>query len=510
MADFGLAAQIGRGGGGGGMAGSSPVDPTNRMMQLMQLQQLQQNMMLARQQEAREAALAPLRLEQLRAGTAADVARTTATGEQTRRYRAEADVAERENLAQKGVLEFTANVPPAERTNPERLDELRKRNPGAFSLVSESIARMRKLDEDARAAGMSATQKMFEMQRAGLQNMSSLLPAITNEKEFRAFYDDYKVLDPAGARLITPEFNDKNLRAITARIQDRQDLKFETDAFGNEFVVNTRTGTKEPVTAARPAAPAASTFGNLAAPLAAPPAAATQVIGPGAAGLASPNAMLAAGEAPIIQPRAAAPEMPALSPKALAVGQETLAREQAQADVKRQEEERLKGRVKTEFQQTLNDITDAYRDLGRQGALITPETSVGQRIKTFAASQVPGIAGVISPEMGAPIQTIENLRQSLVSALMGATGMTAKQIDSNAEMKAYLNSLTSPGQTADAIVKTFNSMSRRFGLNQTLTVADITGKPEERAPAGQRRGAAAPAIAAPPQPSIEDLLKKYQ
>ena len=52
MADFGLAAQIGR---GNAMPGAQQQDPQNRMMQMMQLQQLQQNMMLAREQEGRAA-----------------------------------------------------------------------------------------------------------------------------------------------------------------------------------------------------------------------------------------------------------------------------------------------------------------------------------------------------------------------------------------------------------------------------------------------------------------------
>lgn len=235
-----------------------------------------------------------------------------------------------------------------------------------------------------------------------------------------------------------------------------------------------------PVPAPAPAPAAASPFGGLAAPTAAPP-------------------MTGFDLARIAEERKIQQE-----------GERTLVREQAQADVKRAEEERTKGKVKGEFQATLDDITNAYRDLGRQGALITPQTPVGQRLKTFAASQAPGITGVVSPEMGAPIQTIENLRQSLVSALMGATGMSAKQIDSNAEMKAYLNSLTSPGQTADAVVKTFNSMSRRFGLGKTLTVEDLTGAKTETPPVSGRRGAAPPATAPSAQPSIDELLKKYQ
>ena len=486
MADFGLAAQIGRM--GGGAAGPAPVDPTNRMLQLMQLQQLQQNMMLARQQEGRAAQQFPLTLEGLREGINTERARQGLVGAQTRTAREQAASAERGGSAETGALDYIRTTPPEERANQARLDALRQSNPGAFQLVTDQINKAREVQAKAEEAGYSAMRKRFELQQTALAGMSSLLPAVTNERNYATLYQDFKAIDPTGARLIGPEFTPENMTALRARIQDLGDLEYKEDAFGRPYTLNKRTGKMEML----PPMPGPAT----AAP------GAQMGVAPGAFSppvMAASDAARAAAGTPIIQPRAGVPAAPeGLEPRAAAEFANVAARETAQAQVKAAEEERTKARTKGEFQATLDDVTRNYRKLGEMGVLITPQTEPVQRVKTFLASQAPGVAGVISPEVGGPMQAIQNLRQSLVSSLMGATGMTAKQIDSNAEMKAYLDSLTSPGQTADAIVDTFNAMSRRFGLNRELKVEDLTGATRERPQArSERRGATAtPALGA--------------
>jgi hypothetical protein len=80
MADYGLAAQIGR---GNAMPGAQQQqDPQNRMMQMMQLQQLQQNMMLAREQEGRAAGLYGLQRQNLQTDIEAGKERARLTGAQ--------------------------------------------------------------------------------------------------------------------------------------------------------------------------------------------------------------------------------------------------------------------------------------------------------------------------------------------------------------------------------------------------------------------------------------------
>jgi hypothetical protein len=160
-------------------------------------------------------------------------------------------------------------------------------------------------------------------------------------------------------------------------------------------------------------------------------------------------------------------------------------------------------KIQETFDKTLDNLVDQYRKLGEKGMLIKPgETSIGNRAAAVASVAAPELTTILSPDRASGVAAIANMRQTALTALMGATGMSAKQIDSNAEMKAYLNSLSNPGQPVEAIVDTLNNLSQRFGRGKRLTVDDITGgksqNPEADAgvPRG-RRGALNPPAAAP-------------
>jgi hypothetical protein len=155
-------------------------------------------------------------------------------------------------------------------------------------------------------------------------------------------------------------------------------------------------------------------------------------------------------------------------------GLKTEARAKAELNVSVPEAERLKNVGKQDFQGSLAAMVNQYKDLGRQGVLIEKDTSLGQRALTFAGAQAPGVAGVMSPEVGGPMQTLANMRSTLLTGLMAATGMSAKTIDSNQEMQNYLNAMTSPGQTVKTITDTINELSRKYGTGQTIKPEDIS------------------------------------
>ena len=178
------------------------------------------------------------------------------------------------------------------------------------------------------------------------------------------------------------------------------------------------------------------------------------------------------------------------------VGLETEARKLAEQRVTTAEETRTKEEGKQEFQKSLGAILDQYKDLGKQGVLIDKGTGLGQRALTFAASQAPGIASVVSPEVGGPMQTIGNLRNTLITGLMAATGMSSKMIDSNREMQNYLDAMTSPGQSVKTISDTFNELSRKYGTGEIIKPEDIApAKSPSGIPAGRK--SATPAQAKP-------------
>lgn len=209
---------------------------------------------------------------------------------------------------------------------------------------------------------------------------------------------------------------------------------------------------------------------------------------------------------PAAAPAAVVPAQPPLT--GLAAQRAQIAQENLQAkgaeqtqrleiDQRFSEAERAKARQ--EFDKTLANIVAQYRDLGAKGMLVKPgETTLVNRAKAAAATSAPGLTTVLSPERGEAVSTLANMRQTMLSALMGATGMSAKNIDSNAEMRAYLNSLSNPGQSVKTIVDTLNNLSERFGTNMKLKEEDLTGgKPQN--PSAIKAG-----------PNVDDLLEKYK
>lgn len=405
MADFGLAAQIGR---GNAMPGAQQQDPQNRMMQMMQLQQLQQNMMLAREQENRAAGLYGLQRQNLETDIEAGRGRLGLIRAQTDSATQAAASAARAGTAEQGVLDYTRTTPQEERANPERLNVLRTTNPGAYTFVVDQINTARALDAKAKAEGFTAEQRQFEMRKVALAGMSSLLPAVRDQDSYETLYRDYRVVDPTGAKLIGPKFTPENVAALSARVQDLGDLDYGKDELGNQIVTNKRTGVVSLLAPAkRPAAPAASQLGNLDASFAANPAS-PQMIGAGAASLPSPNVMAAPGTTPIIgqrapvpvaapTPAAAAPP-PGLDPKAAADFQSTRAREIAQAGVKRTEKE-------IDLAQQLDSAIAEISAAAVPGGLISKSTGsiLGNAIDTAAAFIGVATPGAIAIGKLAPI-----------------------------------------------------------------------------------------------------------
>ena len=478
MADYGLAAQIGRGGGAGGMP--QQQDPQNRMMQMMQLQQLQQNMMLAREQEARQAQLFGPQLEGKRLENVTEGLRQNVLTNQGRETGAKADVAVRANTAESGVLDYIQNTPPEERTKPERLDALRKTNSGAYMALMNQINAANAIKEKARTEEFSAQRAQFEMRRVALAGMSSLLPAITDQSKYDTLYQDYRMVDPMGAKLIGPDYTPQNVAALRARVQELGDIDVKRDEQGNDILINKRDGSVRLLSpAVRPAPPSASTFGNLEQPLAQPPVS-TQMTGPAAAALPGPNAMLPPGAAPIIQPRTEAPDMAGLGPKAVAKGQETTATKTAESAF---DAETRKRNAKEVLAITSTPEIDKLIGRSTSGAL--------QRMAAGAYEAVTGQSTKGQEAIG----QLETLANKLTLDMAGGKLGAGFSNEDRQFLLALLGDVANPNTGANRRIAAFRQF--REGLK-----AIEGGKPLSVVP-----GSAAPAAASP---DVDALLKKYQ
>jgi len=141
------------------------------------------------------------------------------------------------------------------------------------------------------------------------------------------------------------------------------------------------------------------------------------------------------------------------------------------------------------FDAALNEIADQYKTLGAQGMLVTPETTMGNRVAAVLANTFPDAATIASPERAAPVAALKNLRENMKAAIIQASGgaLTSKNFDSNAEAKALLDSLSSSNQPLNAIVDTLNSLSRKYGAGHVIKAEDLTGGVEQNPPSGKSK-----------------------
>lgn len=101
-----------------------------------------------------------------------------------------------------------------------------------------------------------------------------------------------------------------------------------------------------------------------------------------------------------------------------------------------------------------------YQELADTGAMTSPKRSVGANVLAYARSSGPGQE--FERAAGTPAQTlrdnIKNTRQRLFMQIKDATGATASQMNSNAEMQAWLNSMTDPQQSIETVQETLKQM----------------------------------------------------
>lgn len=133
-------------------------------------------------------------------------------------------------------------------------------------------------------------------------------------------------------------------------------------------------------------------------------------------------------------------------------------------------------------------LRDSYNRLDKAGAITNPENGALRNAGAWAGSSAAGQAA--GRLLGTANQSIRNeiaqTRPLLLQAIMKATGMSAKQMDSNRELQLYLSAATDPTLDVKANKQALDMLEKLYGSG--------------RGQAGNQ---------APDNPEIDDLLKKY-
>lgn len=116
--------------------------------------------------------------------------------------------------------------------------------------------------------------------------------------------------------------------------------------------------------------------------------------------------------------------------------------------------------------QIIAQLSSYYTDLEKGGGITSTDQNIGSNIGAWAGST--GVGQTVGSMLGTKNQSardaIEQTRPLLMQAIMKATGMSAKQMDSNAELKMYLATATDPTKSLQANRAALQRLEEMFGM----------------------------------------------
>ena len=129
-----------------------------------------------------------------------------------------------------------------------------------------------------------------------------------------------------------------------------------------------------------------------------------------------------------------------------------------------------KGEAKEQLTETVGQLKGYYDELKKGGGIVEQKQgalgNIASRIQASAVGQtVGGAVGTKNQEMR---QKIEQTRPLLLNLIKNATGMSAQQMNSNAEMQLYLRAATDPTLSYEANIEALGNLDKLFGLGLGL------------------------------------------
>jgi hypothetical protein len=148
------------------------------------------------------------------------------------------------------------------------------------------------------------------------------------------------------------------------------------------------------------------------------------------------------------------------------------------------EKANTKSEAKDQLTATVDQLKGKYDTLLKEGGIVSTQAGGLQNIGARLSSSGVGraIGGAVGTKTQEQRQAIEQTRPLLLNLIKNATGMSAQQMNSNAEMQLYLNAATNPDLSYEANMEALKNLDRLFGLG---TAAD---KIEKSVTAPQRPG----------------------
>jgi hypothetical protein len=118
-------------------------------------------------------------------------------------------------------------------------------------------------------------------------------------------------------------------------------------------------------------------------------------------------------------------------------------------------------------QGNLDELKSIYTDLHNMGAMVSPAQAADKNV--VARIRASGIGQLLEGAVGTKAQTqrdrVASIRPQLMQSLAKATGMTGKQLDSNADVKLFMQTVTNPATSYESNLKAITGLERFLHAN---------------------------------------------
>lgn len=115
----------------------------------------------------------------------------------------------------------------------------------------------------------------------------------------------------------------------------------------------------------------------------------------------------------------------------------------------------------------LDELRNIYGDLKKIGAMVSPSQSTGKNVEARLRASAGGqlLEGAIGTQAQTQRDRIASIRPQLMQSIAKATGMTGKQLDSNADVKLFMQTVTNPASSYEANIKAIDGLERFIEAN---------------------------------------------
>jgi hypothetical protein len=152
----------------------------------------------------------------------------------------------------------------------------------------------------------------------------------------------------------------------------------------------------------------------------------------------------------------------------------------------------------------IGELRTIYGKLDEAGAMVNPNNSavgnIGARVRSSGVGQM--VEGAVGTEAQTMRDRVNSIRPGMMQAIAKATGMTGKQLDSNADVQLWMRTVTDPTSSYQANMAALDGLERFIRLNTPKAPAAGGGGPRRALPPRVGGGGGGPARPRP-QPTTQ-------